>query len=57
MLQVQLLALFLLTGKENKDKLSVVAGAVKQLKKFRPIWADFFKDGLRTEILLHCVSH
>ena len=30
---------------KRKDKLAVVAQAVKQVMKFRPIWADFFKDG------------
>ena len=43
--------------KENKDKLAVVTQAVKHVMKFRPIWANFCKDGLRTGILLHCVSH
>jgi hypothetical protein len=47
----------LTSGKENKEKLARVARAVKQVMKFRPIWADFFEDGLRTEILLDCVSH
>ena len=40
-------------SKENKDKLAGVAQAVKQVMKFRPIWADFFEDGLQTGILLH----
>ena len=45
-------------GKENKDKLAGVARAVKQVMKLRLIWADFEDGrGLRTGILLHCVSH
>ena len=46
-----------LKGKENIDKLAEVARVVKQVMKFRLIWANFFKDALRTGILLHCVSH
>ena len=30
--------------KENKDQLDVVAQAVKQVMKFRLIWANFSKD-------------
>ena len=44
-------------GKENKDKLAGVARAVKQFRKFRLICADYFKDGLRMGVLVHCVSH
>ena len=43
--------------KENKDKLAGVTQAVKQVMKFRPIWADYLEDGLRMRNLLHCVSH
>ena len=42
----------MLTVKESKVKLAILAQAVKKAMKFRPIWADFFKDGLRTGILL-----
>ena len=44
-------------AKENKVKLAIFAWAVKQFMKFRLIWAKFLEDGLRSGILVHCVSH
>ena len=44
-------------GKENKDKLAIEARAVKQVIKFRPNWAELLEDGLRSGILVQCVSH
>ena len=43
--------------KENKEKLSEVAWAVKHVTIFRPRWADFFKDRVRIGILQHHVSN
>ncbi len=40
-----------------KDKLAVVARAVKQVMKFKLIGADFFEGGWRTGILVQCLSH
>ena len=42
-------------SKENKVKLTILARAVKQVMKFRPIWAEFLVDGLSLGILVHCV--